>query len=106
MGWIWLALAGAFEIVWAVGLKQSDGFTRVGPAALTLVAMVASTVFLAFAMRTIPLGTSYAVWTGIGTAGTVIAGIAFYAEPATVLRLGCVALILLGMVGLKMTTPA
>lgn len=106
MGWLWLLIAGAFEIAWAVGLKQSDGFARLWPSLFTLVSMVVSTVFLGLAMKTVPLGTAYAVWTGIGTIGTVAAGIALYGEPAGAIRVAFVGLILVGMVGLKMTTPA
>ncbi|AVO38335.1 DMT family transporter [Pukyongiella litopenaei] len=106
MAWILLGLAGLFEVGWAVGLKYTDGFTRVWPTALTAASMIVSLVLLGLALRTIPLGTGYAIWTGIGTLGTVIFGILFLAEPATAARLGCVALILAGIVGLKLVSGA
>ncbi|MFD0910870.1 DMT family transporter [Ruegeria arenilitoris] len=102
MAWIFLFLAGLFEIGWAVGLKYTDGLSRPLPTVLTAASMIASVVLLGLALRSIPLGTGYAVWTGIGTVGTVIFGILFLAEPATALRLGCVGLILAGIVGLKL----
>ena len=101
MAWILLLVAGIFEVGWAVGLKYTDGFTRLWPSLATLVAMAVSVVLLAMAVRTLPLGTAYAVWTGIGAAGTVILGIVLFNEPATLLRLGCVGLILGGIIGLK-----
>ncbi|WP_430913476.1 quaternary ammonium compound efflux SMR transporter SugE [Methylobacterium sp. sgz302541] len=103
-GWSWaiLFVAGLFEVGWAIGLKYADGFTRPLPSALTLVAMVLSVVLLSFAVRSLPLGTAYAVWTGIGTIGTAILGIVLFAEPATALRLGCIGLIVAGIVGLKL----
>ncbi len=103
MAWIILALAGLFEIGWAIGLKYTEGFTRPVPTALTAAAMIASVVLLGLAVRTLPVGTAYAVWTGIGTVGTVILGIILFAEPASALRLGCIAMIIAGIVGLKMT---
>ena len=106
MAWALLVLAGLFEIGWAIGLKYTDGFTRPWPTAWTVLAMVISVVLLALAVRTLPIGTAYAVWTGIGAAGTVILGIVLFAEPATALRLFCVALIVGGIVGLKLVTPA
>ncbi|RMF33845.1 MAG: quaternary ammonium compound-resistance protein SugE [Alphaproteobacteria bacterium] len=102
MAWIVLFLAGLFEIGWAVGLKYTDGFSRPLPTVLTAASMIASLVLLGLALRSIPLGTGYAVWTGIGTVGTVVFGILFLGEPATALRLGCVGLILAGIVGLKL----
>ncbi len=101
MAWILLTLAGLFEIGWAIGLKYTDGFTRPMPTALTAAAMVVSVVLLGLAVRTLPVGTAYAVWTGIGTVGTVILGIVLFAEPASALRLGCIAMIIAGIVGLK-----
>jgi quaternary ammonium compound-resistance protein SugE len=106
MPWLWLLVAGLLEIGWAIGLKYTHGFTRPWPTALTVVLMVASFVCLAQAVRVLPLGTSYAVWTGIGAVGAAIAGIALFKEPATAARVGCIALILLGIIGLKLTTPA
>lgn len=103
MAWIILVLAGLFEIGWAIGLKYTDGFTRPLPTALTVGAMVISIVLLGLAVKTLPLGTAYAVWTGIGTVGTVILGIVLFAEPATAIRLGCIALIIGGIAGLKLT---
>ena len=106
MSWIILFFAGLLEIVWAVGLKYTEGFTRLVPSAITLAAMVGSVVLLGLAMRHLPLGTAYAVWTGIGTVGTAIAGMIMLGEPAGAVRLGCIGLIVLGIVGLKLVTPA
>jgi len=106
MAWALLFLAGLFEIGWAIGLKYTDGFTRPWPTTWTVLAMVASVVLLALAVRTLPIGTAYAVWTGIGAAGTVLLGIYLFGEPATALRLACIALIVAGIVGLKVLSPA
>lgn len=106
MAWVYLTLAGLLEIGWAVGLKSSHGFTRLWPSVATLVAMAASLLLLALAVRTLPLGTAYAIWTGIGAVGTVVVGIAIFGEPATAARLGCVALIVAGIVGLKLTATS
>lgn len=106
MAWALLLLAGLFEIGWAIGLKYTDGFTRVWPTTWTVLAMIASVVLLALAVRTLPIGTAYAVWTGIGAAGTVILGIVLFAEPATFLRLFFVGLIVAGIAGLKLVTPS
>lgn len=103
MAWLILFLAGLLEIGWAIGLKYTEGFTRLMPTVLTGASMLASVVLLGIAMRTLPLGTAYAVWTGIGTVGTVILGIVLFAEPATAMRLGCIALIVAGIAGLKLT---
>ena len=103
MAWVVLAVAGLFEVGWAIGLKYTEGFTRLWPSVGTVAAMVASVVLLGWAMRTLPVGTAYAVWTGIGAVGTVALGIALFGEPATASRLACVALILAGIVGLKLT---
>jgi quaternary ammonium compound-resistance protein SugE len=100
-----LFFAGLFEIGWAIGLKYTDGFTRLWPTTWTALAMVASVVLLALAVRTLPIGTAYAVWTGIGAAGTVILGIVLFAEPATLARLFFVGLIVAGITGLKLVTP-
>ena len=102
MAWFLLILAGLLEVVWAFGMKASAGFTRPGWSAVTLVAMAASVGLLALAMRSLPLGTAYAIWTGIGTVGTVVAGMMIYGEPANALRLGCITLIVAGIVGLKL----
>ena len=104
MAWVLLFLAGLLEVAWAVGLKYTDGFTRPWPTAATLVAMIGSVVLLALAVRTLPLGTAYAVWTGIGTAGAVLLGVMLFNEPATLARLFFVGLIVAGIVGLKLVT--
>ncbi|HYG55367.1 MAG TPA: quaternary ammonium compound efflux SMR transporter SugE [Burkholderiales bacterium] len=101
MAWLWLVVAGALEVVWAVGLKYTEGFTRLVPSAITVAAMLASLYFLALAVRTIPIGTGYAVWTGIGAAGVAILGMILFGEPRTLLRMASIALIVLGIVGLK-----
>ncbi|WP_426230074.1 quaternary ammonium compound efflux SMR transporter SugE [Pararhizobium sp. DWP3-4] len=103
MAWVILFLAGILEIGWAIGLKYTEGFTKLLPTVLTGASMVASVVLLGIAVRTLPLGTAYAVWTGIGTVGTVILGIVLFAEPATAVRIGCIALIIVGIAGLKLT---
>ena len=100
--WISLGIAGVFEVVWAVGLKYTDGFSKPGPSVLTLAAMAVSIYFLAQALKVIPLGTGYAIWTGIGAAGTAILGIILFAESATLLRLLCIGLIVAGIAGLKL----
>jgi len=105
MQWAILFLAGLLEVVWAVGLKYTEGFTRLVPSVITGTAMLGSIVLLGLAMRTLPLGTAYAIWVGIGAAGAVFAGILLFDEPASLLRLGSVALIGLGVVGLKLATP-
>lgn len=102
MAWTVLVLAGLLEIGWAVGLKYTDGFTRWVPSALTIVAMIGSMWLLAIALRSIPIGTAYAFWTGIGAVGTAAFGILLFAEPATALRLVSIGLIVAGMAGLKL----
>ncbi len=104
--WASLFVAGVFEIGWAVGLKYSEGFSRLAPSAVTIAAMGASIWFLAIAMKQLPLGTAYAIWTGIGAVGTVIAGVFLFSESTDALRIACIALILLGIVGLKLTSAA
>ena len=104
MAWIILFLAGLFEIGWAVGLKYTDGFTKLWPTVGTLASMGVSVLLLAIALKTLPLGTGYAIWTGIGTIGTVIFGIIVFGESAEVLRLACIAMIVAGIVGLKLIT--
>lgn len=104
MAWIVLVVAGLCEVVWAIGLKYTDGFTRLGPSTWTITAMIVSIVLLAWAMKTLPVGTAYAVWTGIGAVGTVILGIVLFGESASFLRLACVGLIVVGIVGLKLVT--
>lgn len=105
MAWIILFIAGLFEIGWAVGLKYTDGFTRLWPTVFTAVSLVASMSLLGLAVKSLPLGTAYAVWTGIGAVGTVILGIVLFKEPATVARLVCVGLIVSGILGLKLFAP-
>ena len=105
MAWILLFVAGLLEIGWAMGLKYTDGFTRLVPTLATLTAMVVSIGMLGLALKSLPVGTAYAVWTGIGTVGTAILGIVLYGEPADALRLACIALIVAGIAGLKLLTP-
>ena len=105
MAWGLLVIAGLCEIGWAVGLKYTDGFSRPAPTALVVVAMIASVWLLAIALRTIPVGTGYAVWTGIGAVGTAILGMFLFNESRDVLRVGCILLIVAGIVGLKLVTP-
>ncbi|HEX5872514.1 MAG TPA: quaternary ammonium compound efflux SMR transporter SugE [Longimicrobium sp.] len=102
MAWVVLFFAGLLEIGWALGLKYTEGFTRLWPTVGTVVSMVLSMGLLGIALRTLPVGTAYAVWTGIGTVGTVVLGIVLFGEPASALRLACVGLILAGIVGLKL----
>ena len=106
MAWTMLFLAGLLEIAWAIGLKYSEGFTRFWPSVGTAVALVLSMVLLAAAMRTLPVGTAYTVWVGIGAVGTVILGIVLWQEPVNAARMISVGLILAGVVGLKLSTPA
>lgn len=106
MAWFLLLVAGLMEVGWAIGLKYTEGFTRFWPSAFTLAAMVASVVLLGIAMKTLPVGTSYAVWVGIGAVGTAILGIVLFDEPANAGRLLSLGLILAGIIGLKLATPA
>lgn len=106
MSWILLVLAGLLEIVWAIGLKYTDGFTRLWPSVVTVLAMAISLALLGVAMKTLPVSTAYAVWMGIGVVGTAILGIFVLGEPATFGRLFSIALILAGVIGLKLTTSA
>lgn len=101
MAWTYLVIAGLLEIVWAVGLKYTDGWTKLVPSLVTLVALVASFVLLAQAMKTLPVGTAYAIWTGIGAAGAASVGMLLLGEPATPARIGALSLIVLGIVALK-----
>ncbi|MBE7926845.1 quaternary ammonium compound efflux SMR transporter SugE [Pseudomonas saudiphocaensis] len=103
MSWIILFLAGLFEIAWAVGLKYTEGFTRLVPSGLTIAAMAISVGLLGLAMKSLPLGTAYAIWTGIGAVGTVIAGIILFGESVSLFRLGSVLLIFAGIIGLKLS---
>ncbi|HEX8242168.1 MAG TPA: quaternary ammonium compound efflux SMR transporter SugE [Longimicrobium sp.] len=106
MAWVVLFIAGLFETLWAVGLKYSEGFTRPWPTVGTVVALVASMSLLGVALKTLPLGTAYAVWTGIGTVGTAVLGMVLFREPATALRLLCILLIVSGIVGLRLASPS
>ena len=106
MAWTLLLVAGFFEIVWATLLKFADGFTKVWPSVGTVAAMGISMVCMSFALRAIPMGTAYAVWTGIGAVGTVILGIVLFDEPKNAVRLAFIALIILGIAGLKLSSPS
>lgn len=106
MNWTLLVLAGLLEVVWAFGLKQSSGFTRPAASALTIAAMVASFYLLSLALRTLPLGTAYAVWVGIGAVGTVVAGVVLLGESLSALKLASIVLIAAGIVGLKIAGSA
>ncbi|MDE1997225.1 MAG: quaternary ammonium compound efflux SMR transporter SugE [Rhizobiaceae bacterium] len=102
MAWSLLLLAGLFEVGWAVGLKYTDGFTRPIPTTLTVLSMIVSVALLGLAVKTLPMGTAYAVWTGIGTVGTVFLGIWLFGDAATPMRLFCIGLIVAGIAGLKL----
>ncbi|MHB1224120.1 MAG: quaternary ammonium compound efflux SMR transporter SugE [Gemmatimonadaceae bacterium] len=104
MAWFILVVAGLFEIGWAVGLKYTEGFTRLGPTVFTAISLALSMGLLGVALKTLPLGTAYGVWTGIGTVGTALLGILVFREPATAARLVCIGLIVTGIVGLKLVT--
>jgi quaternary ammonium compound-resistance protein SugE len=103
--WVALLCAGLMEIAWALALKYSDGFTRLWPSVSILVALPLSFFFLALSLKSVPFGTAYAIWTGIGAAGAVIVGIVLFEERADILRIACLALIITGMVGLRLATP-
>jgi len=103
MAWIALVLAGLLEIVWAYSMKLSDGFTRLGPSVVTLVAMVASFALLSLSMRTLPLGTAYTIWTGIGAVGSFLVGLAMLGEPASAMRIVAAVLIVSGLVLMKLS---
>jgi quaternary ammonium compound-resistance protein SugE len=102
--WIYLLIAGLLEIVWAIGLKYTDGFSKLTPSVITISAMIASIWLLALALKSIPVGTGYAIWTGIGAVGTAILGIMLFAESANPLRIACIALIVIGIAGLKLAS--
>ncbi|HML36690.1 MAG TPA: quaternary ammonium compound efflux SMR transporter SugE [Bacillota bacterium] len=104
MKWAALVIAGMMETGWAVGLKYSQGFTKLVPSILTVIGMIASFYFLSLALRDLPLGTAYAIWTGIGAIGTVILGIILFKEPADMMRLICIGFILIGIIGLKISS--
>jgi quaternary ammonium compound-resistance protein SugE len=105
MAWFLLLAAGSMEVGWAIGLKYTEGFTRLMPSVLTLTAMAISMAMLGLALKTLPIGTAYAVWTGIGAVGTAILGMVLFGDPATMARLACIGLIVAGLVGLKLTSP-
>ena len=105
MAWIMLAVAGLLEIGWAIGLKYTEGFTRPWPTLATVASMVASMGMLGIAVNSLPVGTAYAVWTGIGTIGTALLGLVLFGEPASAARLACIAMVAAGIVGLKIVTP-
>jgi quaternary ammonium compound-resistance protein SugE len=105
MAWLILTVAGLFEIGWAIGLKYTEGFTRLWPTLGTVASMIVSLGLLGLALRTLPVGTAYAVWTGVGTIGTALLGIALFNESADLLRLACIGLIVAGILGLKLVTP-
>jgi len=104
MAWIYLLLAGLLEIGWAIGLKYTEGFTKLVPTVLTVASMVVSIALLGLAVKTLPIGTGYAIWTGIGAVGTAILGIALLGEPATAARIASIALIVAGIIGLKLAS--
>jgi quaternary ammonium compound-resistance protein SugE len=105
MAWVWLTLAGLLEVVWATGLKYTEGFTRLLPSVITVAAMIGSIYLLGLAVRTIPIGTGYAVWTGIGAVGVAILGMVLFNEPTALARIGSILLIVAGIAGLKLVTP-
>lgn len=106
MAWVYLFLAGLSEVGWAIGLKYTEGFSRFWPSAATVAVMILSFVLLGQALRSLPIGTAYAIWTGIGAIGTAVAGMVLFGEPRDVLRLVCLGLIVAGIVGLKLVTPS
>ena len=101
MAWVYLVVAGLLEIGWAIGLKYTEGFTRIVPSVLTVGSMVLSVTLLGLALRDLPVGTAYAIWTGIGAVGVALLGIVLFKDPATAVRLGCIGLIVVGIIGLK-----
>lgn len=104
--WLALLMAGLLEVGWALGLKYSDGLTRFWPTVATVAAIICSFALLGLSLKSVPFGTAYALWTGIGAAGTVIVGMVVFGEPTDALRVGCLALIITGMVGLKLVSPS
>jgi quaternary ammonium compound-resistance protein SugE len=106
MAWVYLFVAGLLEVLWAYSMKQSEGFTRLGPSAMTIVAMIASFGLLALAMRTLPLGTSYTIWTGIGAVGAFVVGITVLGETVSMARLVAAAFIIVGLIMMKLASPA
>jgi quaternary ammonium compound-resistance protein SugE len=105
MSWVYLSIAGAFEIAWAIGLKYTEGWTRLVPSLITAALMIASFYFLSLAVRALPIGTAYAVWTGIGTVGAAVLGMVLFDEPRDIVRVLCIALIIAGIAGLKISSP-
>ncbi|WP_374392760.1 quaternary ammonium compound efflux SMR transporter SugE [Sphingopyxis sp.] len=106
MSWVYLVIAGLFEVVWAFSMKQSDGFTRPGPTIVTIAAMIASFALLSLSMKSLPLGTAYTIWTGIGAVGAFLVGIAMLGEAASAMRIVATLLIVAGLVLMKIATPA
>lgn len=106
MNWVYLAIAGVLEIAWAVGLKYTEGWTRLVPSLITGALMIASFYFLSLAVKTLPIGTAYAVWTGIGTVGAAILGMFLFEEPRDIVRVVCIFLIIAGIAGLKLTSAS
>lgn len=106
MSWVYLVIAGLFEVVWAFSMKQSDGFTRPGPTVVTIAAMIASFALLSLSMKSLPLGTAYTIWTGIGAVGAFLVGIAMLGEAASAMRIVATLLIVAGLVLMKIATPA
>lgn len=106
MPWLYLIIAGLLEVAWAIGLKQSDGWTKLWPSVITAALMIASFFFLSLALRALPIGTAYAIWTGIGAVGTALIGIYVFGEPRTAARLVCIVLIVAGIIGLKLTSTS
>ena len=104
MNWVYLVIAGLLEIGWAVGLKYTEGWAKLYPSLITLVLMIASFQFLSMALKTLPIGTAYAIWTGIGAVGTAILGMLFFDEPRDLIRILCILLIVAGIIGLKLTS--
>lgn len=105
MNWIYLVIAGILEIAWAIGLKYTEGWTKLWPSMITGLLLVASFYFLSLAIKTLPIGTAYAVWTGIGTVGAAILGMVLFDEPRDIVRVACIFLIVAGIAGLKLTSP-
>ena len=106
MNWIYLFIAGLLEIAWAIGLKYTEGWSRLWPSVITAAFMIASFYFLSLAVKTLPIGTAYAVWTGIGTVGAAILGMFLFDEPRDIMRVLCIGLIIAGIAGLKITSPS
>lgn len=102
MEWIYLLIAGVFEVAWAMGLKYSEGFSKILPSILTILGMVASFYFLSLSLKSLPIGTAYAIWTGIDTTGTVLLGIILFREPVSIMRVVCIVFIICGIAGLKL----